>query len=101
MDAGEDPLRYDAGLSASEVRRLGGASDENPGILDCHAPAFGEGEFPRFLFTGEVPLIPDGTAVPAEPVLFLLSGGVLDLGAGTGLLGGGDSLLDGVEGGLE
>ncbi|KAJ6323972.1 hypothetical protein OIU76_011301 [Salix suchowensis] len=40
--AGEEPLTDDAGQSAREVRRLGGASEEKPGIFDCHALIFGE-----------------------------------------------------------
>lgn len=103
LDAGEDPLTYDAGLSANEVRRLGGASEEKPGMLDCHALIFGEAEFPRLVLTGEVPLTLDGVG---EPVLTLLGVGVLDLRADVGLLGEGDNLLAGegcriLGGGLE
>ena len=88
MDAGEEPLTYDAGRSAREVRRFGGDSEEKPGIIDCHALIFGEAEFPLLVLTGEVPLTPD-------PVLILL--GVEDLGADVeALLGGGDGLRDGV-----
>lgn len=92
LDAGEEPLTYDAGRSAREVRRLGGASEEKPGILDCHALIFGEAEFPRLVLIGEVPLAP-------EPVLVLLGVGVEDLGAGVeALFGGGEGLRDGVAG---
>lgn len=75
-------------------------------MLDCHALIFGEEEFPLLVLMGEVPLAFDGAVAPAEPVLILLGVGVLDLGARVGLLGGGDSLLDGEEcrkvgGGLE
>lgn len=92
LDAGEDPLTYDAGLSANEVRRLGGASEEKSGMLDCHALILGDAEYALLVLTGEVPLTLDGAA---EPVLILLGDGVLDLGAGVdGLLGGGDGLLD-------
>lgn len=99
LDAGEDPLTYEAGRSASEVRRLGGASEEKPGILACHAFIFGDAEFPLFVLTGELPLTLDGAAGTVEPVLILLGVGVEDLGAGVeGLLGGGDGLLVGVEG---
>lgn len=71
LDAGDEPLTYDAGRSANEVRRLGGTSEEKPGILVCQALIFGEAEFPRFVFTGEVPLTPDETPEPLEPVLIL------------------------------
>lgn len=106
LDAGDDPLTFDAGLSASEVRRLGGTSEEKPGMLDCHALIFGEAEFPRLGLMGEVPLALDSAVAPAEPVLILLRVGLPDNGAGVGLLGGGDNLLDGEEcrevgGGLE
>lgn len=97
LDAGEEPLTYDAGLSASEVRRLGGASKEKPGMLDCHAFILGEAELPRLVLTGEAPLTLEGAEAPAEPVLILLGVGVLDLGAGIALIGGGDSLLEGEE----
>jgi hypothetical protein len=91
LDAGEEPLTYDAGRSAREVRRFGGASEEKPGIFDCHALIFGDAEFPLLVLMGEVPLAPD-------PVLILLGVGVEDLGAGVeALLGGGDGLRDGVE----
>ena len=97
LDAGEEPLTYDAGRSASEVRRLGGASEEKPGILVCHALIFGEAEFPRLVLMGEVPLIPDETPGPLEPVLILRGVTLEDLAAGVeGLLGGGDGLLVGV-----
>ena len=90
LDAGEEPLTYDAGRSATEVRRFGGASEEKPGIFDCHALIFGEAEFPLLVLMGEVPLAPD-------PVLILP--GVEDLGADVeALLGGGDGLRDGVAG---
>lgn len=75
------------------MRRFGGASEEKPGIFDCHALIFGEAEFPLLVLMGEVPLAP-------EPVLILLGVGVgvEDLGAGVeALLGGGDGLRDGVE----
>lgn len=70
-DAGEEPLTYDTGRSASEVRRLGGASEEKPGIFDCHALTLGEDEFPRVVFAGEIPLLPDEPVEPLEPVLIL------------------------------
>lgn len=96
--AGEEPLTYVAGRSAREVRRLGGASDENPGILVCHALIFGEAEFPRLVLEGEVPLIPGDATEPLDPMLNLRGVGVEDLGAGVdGLLGGVDGLDDGVE----
>ena len=79
------------------MRRLGGASEENPGILACHALILGEAEFPLLVFTGETPLIPDVATVPLEPVLILRGVGVDDLGTGVeGLLGGVDGLCDGV-----
>lgn len=97
LDAGDEPLTYVAGRSASEVRRLGGASEEKPGILVCHARIFGDDEFPRVVLTGEVPLTPDETIEPLEPVLNLRGVKVEDLEAGVmGLFGGGDDLLDGV-----
>lgn len=97
LDAGDEPLTYDAGRSAKEVRRLGGASEEKPGILVCHALIFGDAEFPRLVLTGEVPLIPDETTGPLEPVLILRGVELEDLEAGVmGLFGGGDGLLDGV-----
>jgi len=68
LDAGDEPLTYDAGRSPNEVRRLGGTSEEKPGMLVCQALIFGDAEFPRFVFTGEVPL----TTEPLEPVLILL-----------------------------
>ncbi|MCI34986.1 hypothetical protein A2U01_0056207, partial [Trifolium medium] len=71
LDAGDEPLTYVAGRSAKEVRRLGGASEEKPGILVCHALIFGDEEFPRLVLTGEVPLTPDVTTEPLEPVLNL------------------------------
>nr|GMD41958.1 hypothetical protein Iba_chr10bCG4710 [Ipomoea batatas] len=107
LEAGEDPLTYDVGRSAKEVRRLGGASKENPGILDCHALILGDAEFPLFVLTGDVPLTLVADAVPLEPVLSLLGVGVEDLGGGVeSLLGEGDGLLVGVAcrklgGGLE
>lgn len=61
------PLTYDAGLSAREVRRFGGASVGKPGIVDCHALNFGETELPRLVFTGEVPL-PDEDTMPLDPM---------------------------------
>lgn len=99
LDAGEEPLTYDAGRSSKEVRRLGGASEEKPGKFDCHAFTLGEAEFPRAVFTGETPL------APLDPVLILrgvgvedLRGvGVLDLRVGVkDLLGGGDGRRDGL-----
>ena len=99
LDAGEEPLTYDAGRSAREVRRLGGASKEKPGIFDCHALTFGDAEFPLLVLTGEVPLTPDPATVPLEPVLVLRGVGVEDLRAGVELLlGGGDGLRVGVAG---
>lgn len=97
LDAGEEPLTYDAGRSAKDVRRLGGASEEKPGILVCHALIFGEAEFPRLVLTGEVPLIPDETAGLPEPVLIRRGVGVEDLETVVaGFVGGGDGLLVGV-----
>lgn len=79
------------------MRRLGGASDEKPGIFDCHALIFGEAEFPRLVFTGDVPLTPNEATVLLDPVLILRGVGVEDLGAGVeDLLGGGDGLRVGV-----
>lgn len=99
LDAGEDPLTYDAGRSAKEVRRLGGASKEKPGMLDCHALTLGDAELPRLVFTGDVPLIPDAATDPGDPTVVLRDVGVKDLGGGVeGLTGGGDGLLDGVLG---
>lgn len=96
-EAGEDPLTYDAGRSARDVLRLGGGSEEKPGILVCHALILGEAEFPLTDFTGEVPLVPDITAAPLDPVLNLLGVGVEDLGTDVdGILGGGEDLLVGV-----
>lgn len=97
LDAGDEPLTYAVGRSAKEVRRLGGASEEKPGILVCHALIFGEEEFPRLVLTGEVPLTPDETTEPLEPVLIRRGVKVEDLEADVmGLFGGGDGLLDGV-----
>lgn len=97
LDAGEEPLTYVAGRSAREVRRLGGASEENPGILVCHALIFGEAELPRLVFIGEVPLIPGEATEVLDPMLVLRGVGVEDLGAGVeGLLGGVDGLGDGL-----
>lgn len=56
-DAGDDPLTYDAARSDKEVRRFGGASDDNPGRFDFQALNLGEAEFPRLGFTGEGPLL--------------------------------------------
>lgn len=90
LDAGEDPRTYDAGLSAKEVRRFGGASKEKPGMFDCHALIFGDAELPRLVFTGDVPLISE------DPAVVLREVGVKDLEGGVeGLIGGGDGLLDG------
>lgn len=112
LDAGDEPLTYDAGRSAKEVRRLGGASEGKPGILVCHALIFGEAEFPRLVLTGEiplfpgetvgplvlageVPLFPGETAGPLEPVLIRRGVGVEDLGPGVmGLVGGVEDLLE-------
>lgn len=66
LDAGEEPLTYDPGRSLSEVRRLGGASNEKPGMLDCHAFIFGDAEFPLAVLAGEVPLFPDDVAMPGD-----------------------------------
>lgn len=97
LDAGEDPLTYDAGRSAKEVRRLGGASKEKPGMFDCHALIFGDAEFPRLLLTGDEPLAPDAATDPEGPAVVLRDVGVKDLGGGVeGLTGGGEGLLDGV-----
>ena len=97
LDAGEDPLTYEAGRSANEVRRLGGASNEKPGIFVFHALTFGDAEFPRLLFTREVSRTPDEDTEPPEPVLILRGVGVEDLGTGVAdLLGGGDGLRVGV-----
>lgn len=96
-EAGEDPLTYDAGRSSKDVRRLGGGSEEKPGILVCHALILGEAEFPLTDFMGEVPLAPEIPAVPLDPVLNLLGVGVEDLGTDVdGVLGGGGDLLVGV-----
>lgn len=95
LEVGEEPLTYDAGLSANDVRRLGGASDEKPGMLDCHDLILSEAVFPWVFLIGEVRLAFDDTAASVEPVLNLLGVGVRDLGAIVGLLGGGDSRLDG------
>ena len=93
LDAGEVPLTYDAGRSASEVRRLGGASKEKPGMFDCHARILGDSEFPLPVLTGETPL------TPLEPVLSLRGVGVEDLVTGVeGLLSGGDDFRVGVAG---
>lgn len=69
LDAGEDPLTYDAGRSAIEVRRFGGASKENPGMFDCHTLVFGDAEFPRLVLTGDMPLIPDAATDPEDPAV--------------------------------
>lgn len=69
LDAGEEPLTYDAGRSANEVRRLGGASKEKPGIFVCHALIFGDAGLPRLVFRGEVPLTPYEDTVPLDPGL--------------------------------
>ncbi|KAF5933309.1 hypothetical protein HYC85_029480 [Camellia sinensis] len=96
-DAGEEPLTYDAGQSANEVHRLGGASKEKPGIFVCHALIFGDTVFPQLLVTGEIPVIPDEDIVPPDPVLILRRVGAEDLGTGVnGLFGRGDGLCDGV-----
>lgn len=96
LDAGEEPLTYDAGRSVREVRRLGGASKEKPGMFDRHALIFGEAEFPRLVRIGELPLTPVEAAV-LEPVLALRGVGVRYPGAGVeGLFGGGDGLRVGV-----
>lgn len=109
LDAGEEPLTYDAGRSANEVRRLGGASEEKPGIFVCHALIFGEAELPRLVGTGEVPRLVGKGEVPRlvgkgevplaldedialDPVL------ILRVVAVDGLLGWGDGPLDGVAG---
>lgn len=48
---------------------------------------------------GDAPLLPEDAAGPLEPVLFLLSVGVEDLGVGVvGLVGGVDGLREGVPG---
>lgn len=97
LDAGDEPLTYDAGRSAREVRRFGGASEEKPGRVDCHARNFGEAEFPRVVFTGDVPLTPEEAMVPLDPALILREVGVEDLGAGVdGLFGGVEGLREGV-----
>lgn len=88
------------------MQRLGGASEENPGMLVCHTLIFGEAEFPRLVLIGEEPLTLDGAEVPVEPVLILLGVGELDLGADVVLVGEGDDLLVGegcrvMEDGLE
>lgn len=98
LDAGEEPLTYDAGRSARDVRRLGGASEEKPGILDCHACIFGEAEFRQLAFTGEAPLTPVEVTALLDPVLILRGVGVEDLGVGVNIFlgGGGDGRCDGV-----
>ena len=53
-----DPLTTDAGRSANELQRLGGASKENPEKLDWQALILGEAEFPLLVLTGDVPLEP-------------------------------------------
>lgn len=86
LEAGEDPRTYEAGRSANEVLRFGGTSVENPGMVDCHALTFGEGEFP---------LLPREPVVPLEPVLSLR--GVGEETRGTDVVGfrdGGDDLTD-------
>lgn len=101
LDAGEDPLTYDAGRSDREVRRFGGASMENPGMFDCQALTFGDGEFPLLVLIGEVPLIADETPVPSEPTLERRGVGVEDLGAGVGDGFREEELCRNVGGGLE
>lgn len=95
LEAGEDPRTYDAGRSANEVLRFGGTSVEKPGMLDCQAFTFGEGEFP---------LLPLELAVPLEPEFNLRGGVVVEaLGSGvTDLWDGGDDLVVGfiIVGGL-
>lgn len=96
-DAGDKPLTCDAALSDREVRRFGGASEEKPGRVDCHACNFGEAEFPRFAFPGEGALLPEDDGRLLDPVLVLRMVGVADRGAGDeGLFGGVDGLRDGV-----
>lgn len=89
LEAGEDPRTYDAGLSAKDVLRFGGASVEKPGMFACHALILGEAEFPLVVFTGEIPEIPL-VVMELDPVLNLREAG----GGVEGLLDGEDGLFD-------
>lgn len=92
LEAGEDPRTYDAGRSAKEVLRFGGASVEKPGMFACHALIFGEDEFT------ETPLALV-LVVVTEPVLNLREVGVEARRGGVeGLLDGEDGLFDPVAG---
>lgn len=98
LDAGEEPLTYDDGRSAKEVRRFGGGSEEKPGRFVCHPRSFGEAELPRLVVTGEVPLLPEDDPCPFESLLELRRVGVEDRGVGEEGLVGVDDLREGVVG---
>lgn len=92
LEAGEDPRTYDAGLSSNEVRRFGGTSVEKPGIVDCQAFIFGE---------GELPLLPLELVEPVEPVLNLRRlVGVEERGTGDEGLRDGEDFLSNVVAGF-
>lgn len=97
LDAGETPLTCDGGLSDSEVRRLGGGSEEKPERLNCHPCNLGEAELARLSFPGDMPLPLKGWTL--DPVLILRSAGKEHLGADDEcLFKGVDGLRDGVVG---
>lgn len=97
LDAGDELLICDGGLPDSEVRRLGGGSEEKPERFNCHARNFGEAELPRLGFLGGMLLPLNGWTL--DPVFFLWTVGEEHLGTGDkGLFEGVDGLRDGVVG---
>lgn len=76
------------------MRRFGGASVENPGMLACHARIFGDAEFPLVVLMGEMPEMPL-VVVVVEPVLSLREVGVEERGGGVEGLGEGEDGLFG------